>query len=435
MLIKEIPIVYACDEKFLKQTYISIFSVLANRRKEYKIKFIILVPERCRIEKIDENWLYDNYSIEYRHVSSQYFQNVRMTMQHITKPTYYRLLIPLMLPEYDKCIYLDGDTVCCDDIEELYDIELENNLLAASKGAIVPFDAELVEQRLNIPDGKNYINAGVLVMNLKQMRLENKTEEFLKYSDKNFRCQDQDVLNLCCFNRMKLIAMKYNTYSSAFGMPEYYLLQRYEAQEMHEAKQKPIIIHYASEYLKPWNNIHCIKGDAWWCYAEQVLESEETDRFRARAIEHIERYSFDILFKKIDMSKQVVIFGFSDIGQQFCDEVDEKFPEKVVCFCDNAKDKMGKSYREYTVLSLEEVKSKYVEALIVITSQNYSDEIQKQLREAGYASEQVAIYRKKNLNYVYSMKKEHMQEAINDIKLDSISWKECFGNEELKTKM
>ena len=60
-----IPIVYASDENFLLQTYVSIYSVLANRKNDYYLKFFIFVPENCQIFRYDTAWSYDRYSIEY----------------------------------------------------------------------------------------------------------------------------------------------------------------------------------------------------------------------------------------------------------------------------------------------------------------------------------------------------------------------------------
>lgn len=421
-----IPIVYASDENFLWQTYTSIFSVLINRTKEYWMKFYVLVPEDCKQKQYNKNWDFKYYSIEYRYVSSKYFQNVKMVLQNISKPTYYRLLIPNLLPEYDKCLYLDGDTICCKDIYELYKLDVGNNLLAAGMGANLPFDASYWEKVLEIPNAIHYINAGVLLFNLKQMRMENKVSDFLICSKRKLPCQDQDVLNICCYNRIKILPLKYNVYSNAFNMPLEMLLERFEEKDIQEAFEKPVIIHYPGEFAKPWNNPYCVKGEQWWKYAEQGLGNDFIEKERNMAAERIKRYDYHILFQRIENSNKIVVFGFSEIGKKFCDQANEKYPGKVVCFCDNSQEKLGESYQGYKVETLETIKKRYSNVLFVITSQNYSNVIEKQLLEGNISLANIAIYRKKTQNYIYCMDSRYWEDVKREICLDTISWDECF---------
>ena len=139
----------------------------------------------------------------------------------------------------------------------------------------------------------------------------------------------------------------------------------------------------------------------------------------------MERYDYSILFEKISKCKQAVVFGYSEIGQSFCDEIEEKYPNKVVCFCDNDKKKWGKTYKGYEVKNVLEIKEKFSTALIVITSQNYSDIIEKQLiDENGFSSENIIIYRKKDEKYIQNTDKKFWGEIKEDISQDSISWNE-----------
>lgn len=422
---EEISIVYASDENFLPQTYVSMYSVLANRQDNYFIKFYICVPESCNICRYDQIWNYNQYSIEYIYISNQYFQVVDMKIQHITKPTYYRLLLPLLLSG-DKCIYLDGDTICCDDIYKLYNVELGDNLIAAVKGAMLWFDAGYLEEILDVPNAENYINAGVLVMNLKLMRQCNLVERFIEFSQKGYPCQDQDVLNKCCYSKIRLLPLQYNVYANVFIEPQELLMQRFSISEIEDAITKPVIIHYPREYSKPWKNLRCVKGQMWWGYAKKVLDRETFLRIQQDAKEWENRYSYKRLFDKVEKCKQLVLFGFSEIGKMLCDEIDSKFPCKIAAFCDNAKEKQGTSYKGYSVITIDKLLEKYKQDLIVITSQNYSDIIYKQLLELGFKSDNIIIYRKKILDYVYSVDKEYWSEMWEDITEDTISTKECL---------
>lgn len=425
MEIQTIPIVYASDENFLAQTYVSIYSVLANRKSDYFIHFYLMVPEGCEEKHFDEQWKYDKYVIDYIYIEHKCFANVEMTLQHISKPTYYRLLIPLYLSKYDKCIYLDGDTLCCDDIITLYSIDIADNLLAATMGAMVYFDEMDATRRLGVPSAKHYVNAGVLVMNLKEMRNENKVEQFLECSKRQLHCQDQDVLNICCYGRIKLLPLKYNIYSNVFVMPEKITEQRFSKNEIEKAIKYPCIIHYPGEFSKPWNNIYSARGIIWWQNAAKALPSYEQQRFHMNAIERMNKYSYAQLFDKIQHCTFMIIFGFSEIGRKLCDEIDRKYPNRIVAFCDNDLKKIGHVYKKYEVLPLAQIKEQYMDALVLISSQNYSSVIEKQLIEEGFRAENIVVYRKKTLNYMYSVERKYWDIIMEDIRLDDISYELC----------
>lgn len=423
---KKIPIVYASDENFLPQTYVSMYSVLENRKEDYDIRFFILVPEDCQVIQYDDKWDYERYSIEYVFISKEHFQNVDLKIQHITKPTYYRLLIPDILREYDRCIYLDGDTICCNDVCELYKVDIGDNLIAASKGALLYFDALYIAKILSVPNAESYFNAGVLLMNLKQMRKENMVEILVEDSKKNYPCQDQDVLNKCCYGRVIFLPLKYNVYANVFVEPKEVALRRFSLDEVEEAISNPTIIHYPREYSKPWKNKKCAMGDVWWKYALCALDKEKIAIMQRNAEEGMTKYSYNQLFDKINNSEEIVVFGYSEIGKKFCDKVEEKIPFKVVAFCDNAKEKQGLEYKGYKVISVETLKDEHKDAVVVITSQNYSDVIYRQLLENGFGVDKIAIYRKKTLDYVYSFAREDWTEMWKDIILDEISTQECL---------
>ena len=423
---KTIPVVYASDDNFLKQTFVSIYSVLLNRINDYYLSFYIFIPEGCKEEKYDVNWAFKDYCIQYVHVSTDYFRDVNMVIQNITKPTFYRLLIPMFLKNIDSCIYLDGDTICCADISELFDVELGNNLLAASTGARITFNAEEISKILEIPSAKNYINAGVLLMNLSLMRNEEIVETFIKYSFAGFPCQDQDVLNKCCFGRIKMLPLKFNVYANVYSMPLTMLSDKFSVDELEDAVDRPVIIHYPREYSKPWKNKMCAKGKEWWNYASKALNNDILLDLEQETKKWEKQYSYQNLFDKVECSQKVVIFGFSEVGCSVCDEVDDRYPNRIIAFCDNDISKNGKTYKGHRVIDVEKLKRDYHDALVVITSQNYSKLIQEQLLEMGFLEDNLVIYRKKTLNYIYSFDKDYWEKMWKDIVIDDISTKECL---------
>ena len=78
-----------------------------------------------------------------------------------TLASYYRLSSLDLIPNIDKIIYLDDDALTFDDLKEMYDIDMEGFYY---KGFLD------VSKDIFLPNIDNYICAGVLPINLKEIR-------------------------------------------------------------------------------------------------------------------------------------------------------------------------------------------------------------------------------------------------------------------------
>ena len=137
------------------------------------------------------------------------------TRNYFSNTTYYRLFIPELYPEYDKAVYIDSDTVCLSDIAELYNTDMGDNLIAGiPDGVIQAIDIfkDYVERVVGVADYNNYFNAGVIVMNLKELRDYKFEEKFIYMLEKiKFEvAQDQDYLNRLCKGRVKILDYSWN---------------------------------------------------------------------------------------------------------------------------------------------------------------------------------------------------------------------------------
>ncbi|MBR2725437.1 glycosyltransferase family 8 protein [Candidatus Saccharibacteria bacterium] len=114
---------------------------------------------------------------------------------------YYRFFIPRMFPIYEKAVYIDSDTILRDDIGKLYDIELGDKVVAAMvdpKVTAIPEFRDYVDKAMGVPHDE-YVNDGVMVMDLKKMRkmkyLSTMISLIKKY-DADLVAPDQDYLNV-----------------------------------------------------------------------------------------------------------------------------------------------------------------------------------------------------------------------------------------------
>ena len=257
---KEIPVFFAVDNGYIPFLGVALSSLIENTSKEnkYAIKVLytsVTEENKARIKKYER----ENISIEFVDLNKQLeeIKGKLYTRNYFSNTTYYRLFIPELYPEYDKAVYIDSDTVCLSDIAELYNTDMGDNLIAAvSDGAvqtIKPFQ-DYVERVVGVADYNNYFNAGVIVMNLKELR-EYKFEEKFIYMLGKIRfevAQDQDYLNRLCKGRVKILDFSWNR------MPI-----------MGKRDGDINLIHY-NLGAKPWYFDDVLYQEYFWKYAEKT---------------------------------------------------------------------------------------------------------------------------------------------------------------------
>ena len=214
----EIPIFFAVDDGYCPFLAVAIQSLIDNCSEEYKYLIKVLHTNisdenKKRITKYERT----NVDIEFVNLT-YYIEKVKdklYTRDYYSKTTYFRLFLPNLYPQYDKVLYLDSDIVILDDIAKLYNIEMGTNLVAAAQDDVIqttPVFREYAEKVVGVADYRNYFNAGVLLMNLHQLRKFKFQEKFIYLLDKiKFAvAQDQDYINRLCKGRVKLFGREWN---------------------------------------------------------------------------------------------------------------------------------------------------------------------------------------------------------------------------------
>ena len=165
--------------------------------------------------------------------------------------TYARFLLPSMLPNLDKVIYLDCDLVVCNDLKYLWETDV--NDMAVAMAPDLWYQDKATLSRLDINKGK-YLNAGVIVMNLDYWRdndIRNKLFNFIAEKGSKLTYLDQDALNVILQNERRQLSVKYNVTPCYFSRNlVYYPKEMHE--EIREARIDPVIFHYLGS-VKPWS--------------------------------------------------------------------------------------------------------------------------------------------------------------------------------------
>lgn len=257
---KEIPVFFAVDNGYIPFLSVALRSLIDNTSKEntYAIKILytnVTEENKIKIKKYET----ENISIEFVDLNKQLekIKEKLYTRNYFSNTTYYRLFIPELYPEYDKAVYIDSDTVCLSDIAELYNTDMGDNLIAGiPDGVIQAIDIfkDYVERVVGVADYNNYFNAGVIVMNLKELRDYKFEEKFIYMLEKiKFEvAQDQDYLNRLCKGRVKILDYSWNR------MPV-----------MGKTEEKINLIHY-NLGAKPWYFDNVVYQEYFWEYAKKT---------------------------------------------------------------------------------------------------------------------------------------------------------------------
>lgn len=398
---KIVPIVYALNNAFAMPTIVSITSLLVNSNSDTFFDIYLLVPSNFteKDKFTDLKNMFSNFNITYIDMREA-FNNAKISIYHLTKETYYRLLIPKVLPQYDKCIYLDGDTIIEQDILNLYEIDILDYYIAGVKNSGVHFDSRYDKhfcKEIGLPSLEQYIYAGLLLMNLKALRETKLEDVFINLANKNieFPGNDQDVLNIFCYNHIKLLPLKFNSVTLRLQDPKWKLEKIYTDEEISEAINNPIIVHYAGDIAKPWKNTRCIFADNWWKYALISPYKNELLKLKEK-LEIV--YDLDKLLFKLKDIKNVIIFGFSEIGRELYNFLVREGLTNICCFCDNDIAKQNEKF-VIPIISLDKAIKEYEEPFFLIASQIYGDEIEKQIMSRGVLEEQILKYYHKNYEF------------------------------------
>lgn len=245
-------VVFSPDDNYVLPTSVALTSLLINEKEELTVHIIYLENNlsetnkellKTLVEKYNQHILFNEVSL--RLLSS--FPKFRHGYS-----SYLRIFAPILLNNVDKILYLDGDIIVENSIASLYHIDLSSYELAAVADLKQFFTPGYVES-IGFSYNRLYFNAGILLMNLNNMRamhILEKTEKYLSKYKSSIYHEDQDILNCICPNVL-FLPPKYNSIIHLWNKNKAICQQIWSLSEIEEAKKNPVIIHYLGG-LKPW---------------------------------------------------------------------------------------------------------------------------------------------------------------------------------------
>lgn len=293
------------DENYAKYMAVTMASILKNANDDENIIFHIIEPN---IKDETKNKLIylkkiKNCEIKFYRVENNKYNNLAICL---------RLLIPELIKDADKVLYLDSDIIVNGSLKELFDIGINGYYALVVKDLYLDIYKEHKEL-IGMGNNRTYFNSGVVLFNNKLCIDNNISQEFYSYFLNNFsklKFIDQDILNHCFIDKVKIIDRKWN----------FLPFRDYNTKSNSPTKDDAIIIHFVEH--KPWkvqkDRIYFL-DDYWryyqytpWFFEEpitaiqtmmqQKIHDYEDIRFRSNYLKFFGIYA--------NSSKlQIVIFG------------------------------------------------------------------------------------------------------------------------------
>ena len=247
---------FAVDKNYLIHFTVTLASLLENN-KDLNIS-VYIIHDFEDINQLEEVVFYFNsgykVNINLIYVDNTIFDNFQITL-YISKATYFRLLFADILPaNIMSGLYLDCDTVVTGSLRELINLDFTNTQINQDDNSILAVcdknEKTEIDRLSKMGIQTNmYFNAGVMLINLKQWRIENVSDKLIDIANK-FKEQliwwDQDVLNIFFKNKCGRLKNTYNEFPTKL------------------LSNVPIIIHFSGS-SKPWHyfNNHPYKSIYW----------------------------------------------------------------------------------------------------------------------------------------------------------------------------
>ena len=232
----KINVCLSCDDNYAKYAGVVIASILCNANDNDALLFYILDGG---IKKKNKDLILKLKSIKkceinFVKVDDKMFADYAKVKTHdyISLPACYRLKLPTLLPKVKRVIYFDCDVVVNDSLAPLFNIDMGKYSVAGVR--------DLNKRMLR--KNPSYVNSGVLVFdldNMKKQKLEEKLFNYTKKHIKTIKMGDQEIINKVLKGKIKIIDDKWNVQSSNFVNRSSYM-------------NHPVVIHFVSK-RKPWH--------------------------------------------------------------------------------------------------------------------------------------------------------------------------------------
>jgi lipopolysaccharide biosynthesis glycosyltransferase len=223
-----IRIVCASNNHFVVMLAALIKSIEKNNKTDREIIFYIIddrINEKNKL-KLEKSIKQQSINIVWIPLDAKLLSSIKFPNDHSTYPKniYARLVIEYFIPStIDRVIYLDSDMMLNTDVSNLWETDLEGNVIGAVQEPNVktmdcPWNSGVKNyEELNIPAKAKYFNSGLLLIDMEKWKKEKVGQKVVECVEKNKKYAiqpDQYGLNVVLWNKWKELDSGWNHYAN-----------------------------------------------------------------------------------------------------------------------------------------------------------------------------------------------------------------------------
>lgn len=241
-------IVYACDDHYFTYLYVSVKTLLESNTNLI-VHFLYQDVTDEHIGLLQQLGVEHDIQMDIRPFEMPNFFEKLPAFGVASKTTYAKLIFCTIFPDLERVLYLDPDTMVLGNITDFYNMEMGHNYIAGVIENLPYYHREIV----HLNEDEPYINGGMVLCNLKEWKntcFEKKAVDRMKDTSMNLN-YDQGILNELCKNKTIVVEPKYNALAEVFQfasrekiMKRYNFNKYYTQNEINEAIEHPVIIHF-----------------------------------------------------------------------------------------------------------------------------------------------------------------------------------------------
>ena len=314
-------VMYAADDGYAEIAGVSIESLLDSNRETKDISVYFVEDKISNQNKERLRTTVEKYGRSITFIPKPNIRSLcgtELTTLRWSDSAYSRLYLDIVFKDYPdihKLLYLDCDTLIVDNLESLWNEDINDYLGAA----VFECMSNMHKRIIGAKPSDNYVNTGVILFNVDRWKSEGISKvctEFIKKYKGKTEYVDQGVINGTVVNKMKIVNPRYNltALSWDFTYEEMQVYRKphhgYDKATWTEAVSNPAILHFTTSFLsiRPWfEGSNTPWTDKWILYRN----NSEWNYKPKRQMKHKSMRNLKLqIFKKIPRRFGIAMAGF-----------------------------------------------------------------------------------------------------------------------------